>query len=220
MDYKVKEKTTVKTKTMDTVFVNDTPVTKISETKHTQKILKEFETMETELKRQKTEVDTMRKDIQTVVKQNQPSHDYIFKELDDLRIALEQKDKLLRSAHDENFLLESDRDNLDEKIIKLKAEIEEKDATIMKLRHKIKKFDKFREEMLTDNKKTREELTGKLDNVTGELEFIRGEFKFMHSAMNELLTGARKENNKKKQSGWNNSPNTHNTQNAKQKKKP
>lgn len=131
-----------------------------------------------------------------------------LKDLDDLKTALEEKDRLLQSIHDEKFLIESDRDHLDEKIKELKEEIKKKDEEILKLRQKIKKFDKFRQDMLSENQKTREELTGKLDKVNGDLEFMRDEFKFMHSAMNELLTGAKK--NKKTKPGWNGSSNTQN----------
>lgn len=162
--------------------------------------------MAREVKQQKTEVYNMEKDIQMDVKQNQQSNNHLLKELHDLKSALEQKDKLLKAVQDTNFFVECDRDNLDEKIIRLKAEIAEKDETILKLRQKLKKIDKLREDLLNETKKTREELTGKLDKVTGELGNMRTDFKFIRSAMSELLSGTWKDNTIKKKQGCTNPP--------------
>lgn len=181
--------------------------------------LKNFSELALEVNKEKTEVKNIKKYVQTSEKLNPKPSEDLQQKLDELINALEEKEKLLQSAVYENFYLESDRDNLDEKIIQLRAELEEKDATIMKLRHKIKKFDKFREDMLAEQKKTRTELAVRMDKVNGEFDFMRHEFQSLHSAINELLTGSRKDNNKKKRNGWNNSPSTQ-KKNARLKKTP
>lgn len=161
------------------------------ETKCPTDVLKEFQSVEIENRRQKTEVDDIRAEIQLVDKQNWDSRENILKELDDLKDVLEISAKHLQSNH----LLMANNQYLHEQITKLKEEIKERDEIIQKLRKEIKEFENLHQDILNENRQTRYDFTIKLQECSVDLKSMRSEYMSMKSVLADLLTESKTKNN-------------------------